>query len=113
MFKIILLPEVIKFIDLLEPKMHPKTLRNIDLLKRFGYELTEPHSKYLKQFDLYELRIKYASNIVRLFYSHYKERIYVITSGFTKKQNRTDKNVIAKALKLKKQFMEDTKHADN
>lgn len=107
MFKIILLPDAIKFIDSLVPKMYAKTLRGIDLLENFGYELTEPHSKFLQQYDLHELRIKFASNIVRLFYFLYKDKIYVITSGFKKKQKKTDRKEIAKALKLKKQFMED------
>nr|WP_232423399.1 type II toxin-antitoxin system RelE/ParE family toxin [Leptospira weilii] len=40
---------------------------------------------------LFELRIKQGSNIFRLFYFFEKERVVIITSGFVKKEQKTDK----------------------
>jgi hypothetical protein len=54
-FDVKLFPEAVEFMDSLDLKMHVKVLRGIDLLEKFGYELNEPHSKYLKQYDIHEL----------------------------------------------------------
>ncbi len=61
--------EAIEFILSLPVKMQAKILRTINLLKEFGYSLSEPHSKKLKSIDgVFELRIKLGSDICRLFY---------------------------------------------
>jgi len=66
-----------------------------------------PHSKKLKGMnDLHELRIKVGNDICRLFYFHYKEKIYVSTSGYTKKDNETDINEIEKAISIMKRYKE-------
>ena len=57
----------------------------------------------------YELRIKLGSDICRLFYFYWKDKIYVVTSGYIKKTNKTDKRQIEKAIKIKNQFMEQNK----
>ncbi len=110
MYEVRLLQEAKDFIDSLDTKMKTKVLRTIMLLTKFGGFLKEPHSKKLKGYDLYELRVKLASNIVRLFYFHDNNKIYVITSGFIKKTNKTDKKMILKAINLKKQYEEEKKN---
>ena len=69
--------------------------------------LKEPHSKKLKGYDIYELRVKLASDIVRLFYFYDDEQLYVITSGFVKKQNKTSKREIERAIRTKKEYEEE------
>ncbi len=60
-----------------------------------------PHSKMLKGMDgLRELRIKFASDIVRLFYFHHEGRVYVITSGFVRKADETDARELQRAMRL-------------
>ncbi len=107
MYNIKLLQEAKDFIDTLDVKMKTKVLRTINLLAKFGSFLKEPHSKKLKGYDLYELRVTLGSNIVRLFYFHDNNQIYVITSGFIKKTNKIDKKIIQKAISLKKQYEEE------
>ena len=81
--------------------MQAKIQRTINLLKEFGYSLSEPHSKKLKSVvDLYELRVKLGSDICRLFYFYWKNKIYVVTSGYSKKSNKTDRNEIKKAINI-------------
>ena len=84
--------------------MKAKILRTIDLLERYGSFLPLPHSKQLTGYDLYELRVKIASDTVRLFYFHDKGKIFVITSGYVKKTSVREINL---ALKLKLKFQED------
>ena len=98
-FKVILTEEASRFIVSLPVKMQAKIQRTIDLLKEFGYMLPKPHSKKLIGIkDLFELRIKLGNNVCRLFYFHWKNKIYVITSGYMKKSRKTDQSEIKKAV---------------
>ena len=87
--------------------MQAKIQRTINLLEEFGYTLPEPHSKKLKSVDhIYELRVKVGSDICRLFYFHWKNKIYIITSGYIKKANKTDKQQIQKAINIMNKLKE-------
>ena len=107
MYRVKLLEPAKKFIDAVNKRMKAKILRTIDLLMKFGPFLKEPHSKKLKGYDIYELRVKLASDIVRLFYFYDDKQLYVITSGFAKKQNKTSKREIERAIRIKKEYEED------
>jgi len=66
----------------------------------------EPYVKPLKgekNKGLYELRIKFASDIARIFYFTYCNNKYILLHGFVKKTMKTPKNKIEKARK----YMED------
>jgi len=105
-----LLDSAKKFIDSLPLKLESKAYRAIELLETFGFQLREPHSKTLVDADgVKELRVKVGTDICRIFYFHYKETIYVLTSGYIKKDMKTDKNEIARAIKLRNQFIEEEK----
>jgi phage-related protein len=51
--------------------------------------------------------VKQGSNICRLFYFHHKGTVYIVTSGFIKKENKTSKKELVKAEKIMNKFMED------
>lgn len=73
-----------------------------------GTELKEPYIKPIKGKEnkgLYELRIKFSSDIARIFYFTYHNNKFVLLHGFIKKTMKTSENEIAKARK----FMEDYK----
>jgi phage-related protein len=107
-YEVIVLEEAKNFLDSLEPKMMAKSYRTIKMLSEFGPALTLPHSKKIVGTeDLYELRIQVATNICRLFYFYYNNELYVILSGFIKKQNKTDPKEIEKALKIRRQYMDE------
>jgi len=103
-----LLGEAVEFILSMPTKMQAKIQRTIQLLEEFGYKLPEPHSKMLKgNKDLKELRVKLGTDICRLFYFYWKDKIYIVTSGYMKKQNKLDQNQIIKAVKLMNQVKEE------
>jgi len=60
--------------------------------------------------DLYEIRSKLASNIQRAFYFQVVNNEYYITSGFTKKTQKTPKREIDKAKEIKRKFWEENSH---
>jgi len=104
MYEVRLLDPANEFLELCSSKMQAKILRTIDLLETFGPNLPQPHAKKLTGYDLKELRVKLGSDIIRMFYFHHKNKIYIITSGYTKKTNKISKKEIKRALKLKAKF---------
>jgi phage-related protein len=109
-YEIVILEDAKEFLDKLETKMMAKSYRAIKMLGEFGPSLTLPHSrKIVGTEDLYELRIQVATDICRLFYFYYNKEIYIILSGFIKKQNKTDQNEIERALKIRKEYVDGKK----
>jgi len=99
------------FVKKLTVKMRAKVLRTIGLLEQFGSQLPAPHAKALKNCEgLRELRVKQGSDIVRLFYFHHKGKVYVATSGYMKKTQKTNPREIARAMCLMKEFTGDPNH---
>jgi len=107
-FEVLLAQEVVEFIDSQSVKMQANIEKTIDLLREFGYQLPMPYSKRLAQSEkLKELRVKHGSDICRLFYFHFKNRTYIVTSGYVKKQNKTDKREIKKAIGIMNKLLEE------
>lgn len=109
MYEIRILDPANDLIESCSSKMKAKILRTIDLLENFGPNLPQPHAKKLTGYDLKELRVKLGSDIIRMFYFHHKNKIYIITSGYVKKANKISKKEIIRALKYKAKFEEENK----
>ena len=106
-YEVQLLEQAVRFLKRLPVKHRAKAFRGIDLLRELGPNLPMPHSKMLKGAGgLRELGIKFASDIVRLFYFHHGQRVYVVTSGFVKKANTTDPRELQRAVRLMNQVKE-------
>ncbi len=73
-------------------------------------------SQYLKHLEntdgLYEARIKLGSNIWRVFCFFDEGKLVILLNGFQKKTQKTPKNEIDKALKLKTDYYTDKSKKD-
>jgi len=80
-----------------------KVIKTVDLIPR----------KFLKHIEntdsLYEIRIKVGSDIYRVFCCFDSGRIVVLFNGFQKKSQKTPKNEIEKALKIKEDYFKNKK----
>ena len=79
---------VLDFLYSLNPKLRAKAFSDIELLKKLGTELKEPYVKPLKgkgNEGLYELRIRFSSDIARIFYFICYNNKFVLLHGFIKK----------------------------
>lgn len=88
--------------------MRAKAFRDIELLKNMGNALREPYVKAIKgngNKGLYELRIKFSNDIVRIFYFTYYNNKYILLHGFIKKTMKTPECEIERA----RNYMEDYK----
>lgn len=106
-FEVELTEEAVEFILSLPIKMQAKIQRTINLLKEFGYFLSEPHAKKIRTVaGLYELRIQLGGDICRFFYFHFKDKTYIITSGYMKKDMKTNPREIEKAVRIMNELQE-------
>jgi phage-related protein len=95
------------FLQSLDVKLRAKAFRTISLLQEFGPFLTEPHSKKIKQYEkLFELRVRHGSNICRLFYFYFRNNIYIVTSGYLKKDQKLNKSELIKAKNIMNRYLE-------
>lgn len=53
---------------------------------------------------LYEIRVEYESNIYRIFCCFDEGRLVVLFNGFQKKTQKTPKEEVDKAMRLKKEY---------
>jgi phage-related protein len=95
-----------EFLDSLDGKVAQKITWVLSLLE----DLDNIPSLYFKKLagtdGIWECRIKYGSNIYRIFCFMLKDSNVVLTHGFIKKTQRTPKNEIEKAEKYKNDFIE-------
>lgn len=91
------------FLDSLNIKMRNKALDSLLLLEEFGNTLREPHSKHIES-GIFELRIKFASDISRIFYFFYVGNKIILTNGFIKKTTKTPKSELNLAKKYKADY---------
>ena len=95
---------VLDFLLSLEAKMRAKAFSEIELLEKHGPDLREPYVKPLRGKGLFELRIKFASDISRIFYFTYRQKTFVLLHGFTKKTQKTPQREIERALRYKEDY---------
>lgn len=98
---------VLDFLLTLDAKMRAKAFSEIELLQKHGINLREPYTKSIKgekYKNLFELRVKFSSNISRIFYFTYKNNTFVLLNGFTKKSDETPKRELDKAIKYKEDY---------
>ena len=97
------------FIDALPPKLQAKNIRELMLLEEFGINLPPPYAKQLHGKDvagLWELRVKLASNITRIFYFFPQGERVMLLHGFLKKSDETPPRELQTAVRRMKDVME-------
>jgi phage-related protein len=72
-------------------------------------KVPEKYLKHIEGTDLYEVRVSFGNNIFRIFCFFDKGKLVVILNGFQKKSQKTPKQEIKLALKLKELYYEEQK----
>lgn len=91
-----------EFVLSLRYDFRAKVIRSFKLLQDNGPTLREPESKELED-GIFELRVEFAGDIVRILYFFDKGKLVILTNGFVKKSQKTPKAEIKRA----KQYRED------
>ncbi len=88
----------------LDPKVKSKIQYVLELIKqveRVPVKFLAPMSGYE---GLYEVRVEYQSNIYRIFCCFDEGRLVVLFNGFQKKTQKTPKEDIERAVRLKNEY---------
>ena len=98
---------VLDYLLSLDVKMRAKAFSEMELLEKHGSNLTEPYVKMIKGAKykgIFELRIKFASDISRIFYFTFRQKTFVLLHGFTKKTEKTPQRELERALRYKEDY---------
>lgn len=98
-----------EFLDELPDKLRAKNVRELNLLADYGIELPAPYTKQLHGKDvrgLWELRVKLASDITRIFYFFPMGNRVLLLHGFTKKTDETPPKELQTAIHRMKDAIE-------
>ncbi len=104
---------VLDFLLSLEPKMMAKVRHIINLLEQCGTNLREPYAAPIKgdkYKGLWELRVKFASDITRVFYFTFQGDKFILLHGIKKKTQKTPSQELARALRYKEDFERRNNH---
>ncbi len=99
-----------RFMEELNHKVQEKIKFGLLLLKTQD-RLPAKFVKLVKD-GVYELRTEYIGNIYRVFFIFDEGNIVVLFNGFQKKTQRTPKNEIEKAIKIKEAYYADKQSSD-
>ncbi|MEL5941104.1 type II toxin-antitoxin system RelE/ParE family toxin [Tetragenococcus halophilus] len=103
--------EVVEFINSLPTKDKAKLLQVISKIETLGLT-TAKKMQWIKKLnsEIYEVRSKVGSNIQRCLYFQKVGNQYIITHGFTKKEQKTPRKEIQHAKNLKDKYMRGVNH---
>ncbi len=91
------------FINSLPLNMRTKAFKELELLEELGTAITMPYSRYIQD-GVFELRIRFANNISRVFYFFFTGSKIILTNGFIKKTQKTPPAELERALKYKADY---------
>lgn len=95
------------FIDFFE-KQNEKVQEKIDFVLDMIAHIERVPTQFFKHLEgtdgLYEIRIKYGTDIFRIFCCFDQGRLVILFNGFQKKSDKTPKKEIDKAIKLKQEY---------
>jgi len=97
------------FIDALPPKLQAKNIRELMLLEEFGINLPPPYTQQLHGKEvsgIWELRVKLASDITRIFYFYPIADRVILLHGFLKKSDETPPRELQTAVRRMKDAIE-------
>ncbi len=90
-----------KFFEKQRDKVKDKIIWTLDLISELQ-RVPETYLRYLEGTDgLFEIRVQQGSDIFRIFCFFHEGNLVVLANGFQKKTQKTPKQEIEKALKIK------------
>lgn len=90
-------------------KVQDKIIWTFDLIEELD-RIPETYLKHLESTNsLYEIRVQLASDIYRIFCFFDEGKLVVLANGFQKKTQKTPKQELEKAIKIKEEYFNEKK----
>ncbi|HLF64196.1 MAG TPA: type II toxin-antitoxin system RelE/ParE family toxin [Saprospiraceae bacterium] len=98
-----------KFFEKQRAKVQDKIVWTLDLIEDLP-SIPETYLKHVEDTDgLFEIRVQQGNDIFRIFCFFDQGRLIVLANGFHKKTQKTPKQEIIKALKIKEEYENEKK----
>ncbi len=98
------------FFERLKPEVKAKFNWTLGLISAIE-KVPEKYFKHMEDSDgIFEVRVEVGSDIYRVFSFFDKGRVIILVNGFQKKTQKTPKNEIELAERLKKQYFDEKKN---
>ncbi len=91
-----------RFVQRGDEKAAARCYAQLEILRQKGYDLRRPYADYLES-GIYELRISYKTQNLRILYTFVGKNIVLLTNAFAK-EKKVPKEEIALALERKAAF---------
>lgn len=89
-------------------KVQKKIIWTLNLIEELQ-TIPDTYLKHIKGTDgLYEVRVQVGNDIFRIFCFFDKGQLVILINGFQKKTHKTPRNEIERALKIKKEYEEES-----
>jgi len=96
-----------EFFERQRDKVKAKIIWTLEFLEELP-RIPETYLKHIENTDgLYEIRVQVGSDIFRIFRFFDQGKLIVLANGFQKKNQKTPKNEIERALRIKQQYEND------
>lgn len=96
-----------EFFDKQRDKVKDKIIWTLELIEELE-RVPETYLKHIENADgLYEIRIQLGSDIFRIFCFFDQGKLVILANGFQKKTQKTPKQEIEKALKIRQEYEND------
>lgn len=93
-----------EFFEKQSKKVKAKIVWTLELVEDLQ-RVPETYLKHIKNTEgLYEIRVQLGNDIFRIFCFFDKDQLVVLANGFQKKSQKTPKDEIQKALKIKSEY---------
>lgn len=94
-------------------KVRDKIIWTLDLIEQLQ-RIPETYLKHIEGANgLYEIRVQLSSDIFRIFCFFDEGRLVVLANGFQKKSQKTPKQEIEKALRIKEEYYHEKEQNKN
>ena len=98
-----------EFFEKQRAKVKEKIIWTFDLIEEIQ-KIPEPYLKHIENTDgLFEIRVQQGSDIFRIFCFFDQGKLVVMANAFQKKTQKTPKQEIEKALKIKEEYENEKK----
>ena len=98
-----------EFFDEQRDKVREKIIWTFDLIEELP-RVPETYLKHIESTDgLYEIRVQLGNDIFRIFCFFARGQLVVLANAFQKKDQKTPKKEIEKAIKIKNKYENETK----
>jgi phage-related protein len=86
-------------------KVHARAIRTLEFVAEHGIGIGMPYVRFFQKEKIGEVRFKGKDNLYRVLFFHWEENGFILTHGFVKKDQKTPKMEIIRAIRYRDDYL--------